>query len=161
MVRGLDYYNHTVFEFTTSHLGSQNAVLSGGRYNNLIEQMGGPATPGVGWAAGMDRLALLLEKPKSAHQTVAVIAASDEAAEKALQVLNQLRQTKIPAQPIYTGNMSKQLKKANKRNCSHAIIIGEKELSSGQWMLKSLVAGDQNESSPEQALQTLKDFYQI
>ncbi len=159
LVRGLDYYNHTVFEFTTTHLGSQNAVLSGGRYNNLIETMGGPSTPGVGWAAGTDRLALLLEKPKRAHQTVAVIAAQPDTEEHILPLMQELREAQVPAQTIYSGNISKQLKKANKRNCSHAIIIGEEELKKGEYQLKNLMDGQQENLSKESLLQTLKGFY--
>ena len=159
LVRGLDYYNHTVFEFTTSHLGSQNAVLSGGRYNHLIESMGGPSTPGVGWAAGTDRLALLLEKPKNQHSTVAVIGASEKTEEAVLKLLNNLRGHSIPSQPIYSGNMSKQLKKAHKRGCQHAIIIGENELTSGKFVLKDFAAGSQDELSEQELITQLQQHY--
>lgn len=159
LVRGLDYYNHTVFEFTTTHLGSQNAVLSGGRYNNLIEEMGGPSTPGIGWAAGMDRLALLLEKPSVGETSVAVIAASQEAQNHLLKLLNQLRNEKIPSQPIYSGNFSKQLKKANKRNCSHAVILGDDELKNNEVTLKNFVTGDQKTLPTDDMIQELKNHY--
>lgn len=159
LVRGLDYYNHTVFEFTTTHLGSQNAVLSGGRYNNLIEVMGGPSTPGVGWAAGTDRLALLLEKPKNQYQSVALVSASDNVEDAILTLLNSLRQNLIPSQMIYSGNMSKQMKKANKRGCSHAIIVGEQEVSSGEFVLKNLKDGSQEKLSQTQLIEHLKKVY--
>lgn len=160
LVRGLDYYNHTVFEFTTTHLGSQNAVLSGGRYNNLIETMGGPSTPGVGWAAGTDRLALLLESPKQKHQTVAVINGSGGVEDVVLTILNELRQNQIPAQMIYSGNMSKQMKKANKRGCSHAVIIGDTELKTGMYQLKNLAEGTQENLTQDDLVKTLKSFYE-
>lgn len=159
LVRGLDYYNHTVFEFTTTHLGSQNAVLSGGRYNNLIEVMGGPSTPGVGWAAGTDRLALLLEKPKNQYQSVALVSASDNVEDAMLTLLNSLRQNLIPSQMIYSGNMSKQMKKANKRGCSHAIIVGEQEVASGEFVLKNLKDGSQEKLSQTQLIEHLKKVY--
>ncbi len=158
LVRGLDYYCHTVFEFTTTHLGSQNAVLSGGRYNDLIESMGGPSTPGVGWAAGTDRLALLLEKPRTHHQNVAVIAAVAEAEPLLLPLVSELRDNNIASQLIYSGNMSKQLKKANKRNCSHAILIGEDEIQSGQYQLKHFADGSQISVSKQELLRKLKEL---
>jgi histidyl-tRNA synthetase len=159
LVRGLDYYNHTVFEFTTTHLGSQNAVLSGGRYNNLIETMGGPNTPGVGWAAGTDRLALLLEKPSHEHQTVALILASESAQALQMQLLYKLRENHIPTQVIYSGNTSKQMKKANKRNCSHVVVLGDDEVSSGRFLLKSLADSQQVEVDQSALVDKLKEFY--
>lgn len=159
LVRGLDYYNHTVFEFVTSHLGSQNAVLSGGRYNGLIESMGGPQTPGVGWAAGTDRLALLLEKPKAEHQTVAVLSATDFGKSKVLEVMQSLRDSGIPAQTIYSGNMSKQMKKANKRGCSHALILGD-ELQEKQYVLKNFTSGEQTNMGESEMLKVLKSHYE-
>ena len=133
LVRGLDYYNHTVFEYTTDQLGAQDAVLSGGRYNGLVEQMGGSSTPGVGWAAGVDRLALLMKTPKKPQTSVAIITAHNQARTLVLKTLHQLRQNKIPSQPIYSGNISKQMKKAQKRSCSHVLFIGEEELQSGAF----------------------------
>lgn len=159
LVRGLDYYNHTVFEFVTTHLGAQNAVLSGGRYNGLIESMGGPSTPGVGWAAGTDRLALLLEHPKQKHQSVAVLAASEETQDQVLLVMQKLRDHGIPSQTIYSGNMSKQMKKANNRGCSHAVILGE-ELKNKQFALKNFADGNQTTVDESTLLQTLKSFYE-
>ncbi len=156
LVRGLDYYNHSVFEFTTTHLGSQNAVLSGGRYNNLIETMGGPSTPGVGWAAGTDRIALLLEKPKNPHRTLALIAATEKGSEHRFKLLNELREAEIPSQIIYSGNISKQMKKANKRNCSHALIIGDEEIEKETYELKNLKDGSQESFSKEKLFDFLK-----
>ncbi len=156
LVRGLDYYCHSVFEFTTTHLGSQNAVLSGGRYNKLIETMGGPSTPGVGWAAGTDRIALLLEKPKKPHHTLALIAATDKGKDHRFQLLDELRQEQIPSQMIYSGNISKQLKKANKRNCSYALIIGDDEIERGTYELKNLLEGTQETLTKSELVSFLK-----
>ena len=147
LVRGLDYYSHSVFEFTTSHLGSQNAVLSGGRYDNLVETMGGPSTAGVGWAAGTDRIALLLEKPKRPHKTLALISASEKGFDHRFKLLDELRTNEIPSQMIYSGNISKQLKKASKRDCSFALIIGDAEIDNGAYQLKDLRNGAQQNTN--------------
>ena len=161
LVRGLDYYTHTVFEFTTDQLGAQNGVLSGGRYHGLIEQMGGePGIAGVGWAAGTDRLALLLDIPERNPPSVAVIATEDQTHDLILETLRQLRRNQIPSQPIYSGNLSKRLKKAHKRNCTHALLIGEEELQSGQLSLKYLKTGEQRKISPEALFPLLKSFYE-
>ncbi len=162
LVRGLDYYTHTVFEFITDQLGSQNGVLSGGRYRGLIEQMGGdPGINGVGWAAGTDRLVLLLNTPEKKIPSVAVVVTEDQAGDLALKVLQQLREYHIPGQPIYSGNISKRLKKAHKRNCSHALLIGGEEMQSGLLSLKNLQTGEQKKMSVENMLPLLKKFYGI
>ena len=162
LVRGLDYYTHTVFEFTTDQLGSQNGVLSGGRYHGLIEKMGGePGVNGVGWAAGTDRLALLLNAPEKSPSSVAVIATEDQACDLVLRILHQLRDHQIPCQPVYSGNLSKRLKKAHKRNCSHVLLIGEEELQSGQFSLKDLETGKQTKMSMENIVSVLKKFYGV
>jgi histidyl-tRNA synthetase len=93
LVRGLDYYRHTAFEFVTDRLGAQGTVLAGGRYDGLIESLGGPATPGVGWAAGVERLAMLLEEPKVTTETVAVVADGDAALMKSIALTSHLRRT--------------------------------------------------------------------
>ena len=157
LVRGLDYYNHTVFEFTTNALGSQNAVLSGGRYDNLIATMGGPSTPGVGWAAGTDRLALLLEQPSEKFSTVAIISTDEIGDKEVLPLLNLLRENHIAAQPIYSGNVSKKMKKANNRNCAWSLIIGEAEQQKNIVVLKDLKSGEQKEVHREKMIQFLKD----
>lgn len=157
LVRGLDYYNHTVFEFTTTALGSQNAVLSGGRYDNLIETMGGQSTPGVGWAAGTDRLALLLEEPSTKHSTIAVISTDPTGDQETLPILNELRQNGIAAQPIYKGNISKKMKKANKRECSWSLIIGESEKQKNIVILKNLSNGEQKEIPRPELITFLKE----
>jgi histidyl-tRNA synthetase len=159
LVRGLDYYNHSVFEFTTEYLGSQNAVLSGGRYNNLIEQMGGPSTPGVGWAAGTDRLALLMENPQAQAHSVGIITNDDNADSIKIKMLAKLRDNGIAAQALFSGNISKQMKKAHKRNCSHVIIIGENELNNQTVTLKNLKTGEQFELLEDKMLAKLRKDY--
>ncbi len=162
LVRGLDYYTHTVFEFTTDQLGSQNGVLSGGRYHGLIEQMGGgPGVNGVGWAAGVDRLVLLMDIPEKPLLSVAVILMEDQAHDLVLKTLQQLRSNGISSQPIYSGNISKRLKKAHKGNCTHALLIGGEELQSGQLSLKNLKTGEQKKMPLSDILSLLKITYEL
>lgn len=144
LVRGLDYYCHTVFEFTTTTLGSQNAVLSGGRYDQLIEDMGGPYTPGVGWAAGIDRLALMLETSPSRTSAVSIVPASDAQEEFSLKLLQDLRAQGIAADMAYNGNIGKRLKRADKIQSPLAIIIGEDEIKKGEATVKNLKSGTQS-----------------
>ena len=156
LVRGLDYYSHTVFEFTTNKLGSQNAVLSGGRYNGLIHSMGGPETPGVGWAAGLDRVALLVGEPKNKKESVGVIAVDAPSQPEALTLLQELRSQNIASQTFYSGNLSKQMKKAHKRGCKSVVLIGEKEINNKTVVIKDLETGEQREVSRSQLIENLK-----
>lgn len=145
LVRGLDYYTHTVFEFTTTELGAQGTVLAGGRYDGLIEQMGGPKTPGVGWASGVERLALLLdpEKTKSDLKTVAIISADDSCESYCLNLSHQLRQKGVRVEMPQGGNVGKKMKRANKVEAHYAAIIGESERAAGNVALKDLKSGEQ------------------
>ena len=145
LVRGLDYYTHTVFEFTTTELGAQGTVLAGGRYDGLVELMGGPKTPGVGWASGIERLALLLsaELTKSAQKTIAVIAADEKSESHCLFLSHELRKRGLQVEMPTSGNMGKKMKRANKVEASYAAIIGETELSTKTVALKDLRSGEQ------------------
>lgn len=145
LVRGLDYYTHTVFEFTTTELGAQGTVLAGGRYDGLIEQMGGPKTPGVGWASGVERLALLLdpEKTKSDLKIVAIISADDSCESYCLNLSHQLRQKGVRVEMPQGGNVGKKMKRANKVEAHYAAIIGESERAAGTVALKDLKSGEQ------------------
>lgn len=145
LVRGLDYYCHTVFEWTTNLLGAQSAVLAGGRYDGLIQSMGGPSTPGVGWASGMERLALLLEDQTiTTHcKKVAVIIAEEIAEGKALQLSHQLRQQGYQVEVPLSGNMAKKFKRADKFGCDWALILGSTEINEQKITLKNLKTGVQ------------------
>jgi histidyl-tRNA synthetase len=122
LVRGLDYYRHTAFEFVTDRLGAQGTVLAGGRYDGLIEQLGGPSTPGVGWAAGVERLAMLLEEP-AAEMSVAVVPDRPELEALAVQVVARLRQGSVSVQVAFRGNAKRQIESARKRGAWGAIIV--------------------------------------
>jgi histidyl-tRNA synthetase len=145
IVRGLDYYNHTAFEFVTTALGSQGTVMAGGRYDGLVEEMGGPPTPGVGWAAGVERLSLLLAEPPAATQPVAVIPVGDAAEAAALSVVQTLRRAGIRAEIGYRGNLKRRMEQANKRRARAAVILGEAELARGVAQVKNLASGEQSE----------------
>ena len=147
LVRGFDYYCHTVFEFTTEDLGSQNAVLSGGRYDGLIEAFGGPKTPGVGWAAGVDRLALMIEEPKMKHRPVAVIPMNESFEARALELCIELRNSGIASDLAFSGNMGKRMKRANKLGAKFAFILGEEEMAREKFLIKNMDNGTQSEIS--------------
>lgn len=143
LVRGLDYYSHTVFELTTDKLGAQGTVLAGGRYNGLVEQMGGGNVAGIGWACGVERLAMLLENDVEMPRPIAVIPMGEEAENKALEVSDRLRHAGFRVEQSYSGNMKKRMAKAVKVNALKAVIIGADELSKGEAAVKDLDSGEQ------------------
>jgi len=147
LVRGLDYYCHTAFEFVTETLGAQGAVMAGGRYDGLIETMGGPATPGIGWAAGIERLAMMVNKILSPEFSVALIPIGSEAEMKALEIAGRLRRAGFVIDMGYSGNLKKRLKRADKARSSAAIIIGEEELARGVATVRDMKTGVQTEAN--------------
>jgi len=145
LVRGLDYYAHTAFEFVTEALGAQGAVIAGGRYDGLIETMGGPPTPGIGWAGGIERLALLTGEPPAPPRPIAVVPVEPAAAEAALTVAAELRHAGFVIEHGYRGNLSKRLRRADKLGARVAIVLGEDELSRGSAAVRDLDTGAQKE----------------
>ena len=145
LVRGLDYYCHTAFEFTTETLGAQNAVLAGGRYDGLIETMGGPSTPGTGWAAGVERLALMIAEPPPPERSIAIVPVGAEAETEALGIAQRLRHAGFPVDLGFSGNLKKRLDKANKANAAAAVIIGDDELAKGAAAVRDMETGEQTE----------------
>jgi len=143
IVRGLDYYGHTAFEFITSKLGAQGTVMAGGRYDGLVEEMGGPPTPAVGWAAGIERLAMLLEDPPRPPATVAVVPVGDSAEAAALDMLQALRHAGIRAEMAYRGNLRRRMERANRIGARAAVIIGDDDIARGVAQVKDLVSGEQ------------------
>lgn len=143
LVRGLDYYTHTVFELTTDKLGAQGTVLAGGRYNGLVAQMGGGDVAGIGWACGVERLAMLLENDVEMSRPVAVIPMGEDAEDKALEISNQLRRAGFRVEQSYSGNMKKRMTKAVKANAFKAVIIGSDELAKGEAAVKDLDSSEQ------------------
>jgi histidyl-tRNA synthetase len=146
LVRGLDYYRHTAFEFVTTRLGAQGTVLGGGRYDGLMEALGGPATPAVGWAAGIERLAMLVaavgEVPEPKAE-VAIIPLGPAAETACLGLAATLRRSGLAVDMGYRGNMKKRMSRANDSGARFALIIGDEELAAGEAMVKDLVSGEQ------------------
>ena len=158
LVRGLDYYCHTAFEFTTDQLGAQGTVLAGGRYDGLMEMMGGPKTAGIGWAAGMERLAELIADDLLIKQNrpVVVTPVGAEAQIPAMKLAHDLRVAGIVVDMAYKGNVGKRMKRANKQNASFAVLLGEEEMARGVAMVKNLDQGSQEEVSLSQISDYLK-----
>jgi histidyl-tRNA synthetase len=127
LVRGLDYYRHTAFEFVTDRLGAQGTVLAGGRYDGLIGSLGGPETAGVGWAAGVERLAMLIEEPASEKPDVILAVEDDLALGDAQRLLKQVRAAGMAADMIATGSPRKRYDKAAKVNAKVLVSVGRKD----------------------------------
>ncbi|HTU56480.1 MAG TPA: histidine--tRNA ligase [Acetobacteraceae bacterium] len=145
IVRGLDYYGHTAFEFVTTALGAQGTVMGGGRYDGLVAEMGGPPTPAVGWAAGIERLAMLLPGAPAAQPPVAVVPVSPAVEEAAIGILRRLRAAGIRAEMEYHGNLRRRMERANRIAARAAVILGEDEIAREAVQLKDLVSGAQTE----------------
>ncbi len=143
LVRGLDYYTHTIFEFTTTALGAQGSVLGGGRYDGLIELLGGPATPGVGWAGGIERLAMLLDVTPAAAPPIAVVPIGPAAQDAALSLTQNLRRAGYAVDLGFSGNTGKRMKRANKLSARAAILLGEDELARNAATVRDLESGEQ------------------
>jgi histidyl-tRNA synthetase len=143
IVRGLDYYGHTAFEFVTSKLGAQGTVMAGGRYDGLVAEMGGPPTPAVGWAAGIERLAMLMDTTPPAPTPVAVIPIGEAAEAVAIEVLQLLRANGIRADMAYRGNVKRRMERANRAGARAAVIIGDDDIANGVAQVKDLTTGAQ------------------
>ncbi len=143
LVRGLDYYTHTIFEFTTTALGAQDSVLGGGRYDGLVELLGGPSTPGVGWAGGIERLAMLLEETPAAAPPIAVVPIGPAAEAPALSLTQDLRRAGYAVDLGFSGNPGKRMKRANKLSARAAILLGEDELAQNAATVRDLESGKQ------------------
>lgn len=152
LVRGLDYYCHTAFEFTTDALGAQSAVMAGGRYDGLIEQLGGQPTPGVGWAAGIERLVMLSGVKPAATRPVVLVPIGNAAEKACLPLLRDLRAAHIRSEMAFSGNMKKRMKHANKIGARIAIILGDNELLQGVAQVKVLDDGTQSEVALDQLI---------
>ena len=147
MVRGLDYYVRTTFELVTDQLGSQNAVAAGGRYDGLVESLGGPAMPGIGFAIGLERLVLMkgAEKIAPVSPQLFIAAIGAEASDRAFVLMSQLQVAGIRAEMDYLGKSLKaQMRRANKLNAAFTLVLGEDELQSGKAQLKDMADSSQS-----------------
>lgn len=163
LVRGLDYYSHTVFEIVTTQLGAQGTVLAGGRYDGLVELMGGPATPGIGWAAGVERLVALMEEvgslPKLAPVADFAIVPMGDAAEVAALALAQgLRHAGYKVELAYKGKPGKRLQRADKLGATVALMLGDDELAARTVTIKNLKSGDQQTVAQDDLFSTLRSM---
>ena len=156
LVRGLDYYTHTAFEFVTSDLGAQGTVMGGGRYDGLVELMGGPALPGVGWAAGIERLAMLITEPPAPRRPVAVVPIGEAAEEAALTLAEVLRNNGCPVDLGYSGNVARRMRRANHVNARVAVLIGDDEIVRNVVALRDLDSGEQSEVAMDLSLSELR-----
>ena len=141
LVRGLDYYCHTAFEFITDQLGAQGTVLGGGRYDGLSEMLGGPHLPSVGFAAGVERLALLIDQPDLPACDVIMVVMDGELAADGFALANTLRKSGISVDMPYSGNISKKMKRADKIGASYAVMLGSQEFATGELQVKSMATG--------------------
>jgi histidyl-tRNA synthetase len=156
LVRGLDYYTRTVFEFDCERLGAQSGIGGGGRYDGLIEQLGGPPTPGCGWALGVDRIALALEQQSGGdaeeERRGAFIVAEDDDRDSALALVTQLRRAGIRADLDLAGRAMKgQMKQADRFGARHAVILG----GDAKATLRDMTSGEEREVDPETLVETL------
>ncbi|SIN59968.1 histidyl-tRNA synthetase [Parasphingorhabdus marina DSM 22363] len=158
LVRGLDYYRHTAFEFVTDRLGAQGTVLAGGRYDGLIEALGGNAMPAVGWAAGIERLAMLVEGVEPDRPELAVLPMGDEAMTKALSVASELRGAQFSAEIFGSGKFRKRMTRANQAGALAVVIIGEDELASGKVQFKNLATGEQSALDIAEVIENMWDL---
>ncbi|HKY94848.1 MAG TPA: histidine--tRNA ligase, partial [Kiloniellales bacterium] len=143
LVRGLDYYCHTAFEFTTDALGAQGTVLGGGRYDYLVETMGGSPTAGTGWAAGIERLAMLLTTAPPAPKPLVLVPIGEAAQRRAQRLAQDLRRQGYTIELGYAGNVKKRLSRANKLLAPAAVLFGDDELARGEAQVKDLATGEQ------------------
>ncbi len=156
LVRGLDYYTHTAFEFTTDALGAQGAVIAGGRYDGLMEQLGGHSTPGIGWAAGIERLALLLADAPATPAPVALVPIGPAAELEALLLAARLREAGIACDLAFKGKPGQRMKRADRLGAERAVVFGDDELAAGSVQLRDLGTGQQVEVAGGELVARLK-----
>ena len=164
LVRGFDYYTGTVWEVTTSGLGAQNAIGGGGRYDNLVESLGGRPTPGVGFGSGLERLLIALDAqqatlPDPRKPLVWLIAQNEAAKKEAWNLLAQLRAAGISADmDLANRSMKAQFKIADREAAKFSLILGEDELAKKQATLKNLSTGEQSSVPLTEVTQRLKSL---
>ena len=164
LVRGLDYYTRTTFEVLAGHIGAQNAVLGGGRYDGLVKQLGGPDRVGIGFAAGIERLVLALPGHAAlpaARPDVFVAALGEPAREASLALLRDLRRAGLNAQIEYEGrSLKSQMKRADRLKAPLVFILGEDELARGEVTVRRMAASAQ-ESVPRAAGRRVREGEQV
>ncbi|GAB6854594.1 histidine--tRNA ligase [Asaia astilbis] len=155
IVRGLDYYSHTAFEFVTDRLGAQGTVLAGGRYEGLVAQMGGPATPAIGWAGGIERLALLIDGAPERPRPIAVLPTGETTLSASITAVQALRNAGLPAEMETRSSLKKRMERVVKSGAAHMVLVGEDELARGAVTVRDLAKREQTEI----ALDSLADHF--
>ena len=146
LVRGLDYYTRTAFEVTTTKLGAQNAVAAGGRYDGLVEELGGPPTPGIGFAMGVERIATLMERIETPKPDLFFALLGEESVRQMLPVIVRLRGHGVQVEMDYSGGgLKKQMGLSDKLGARFTLIVGENELKSGKAILRNMSDKSQTE----------------
>ena len=158
LVRGLDYYSHTTFEFKTNLIGAQDTILAGGRYDGLSKMISNLSLPGVGWAAGIERIALMIEKKYTFNPLVVLIPQMDTHNFKVLEFYKKLLDAGIRTEMIYSGSLNKKLKRANKISATFAVIVGENEIKKNVVQLKNFQNGEQVEMKFEELITMFKSM---
>lgn len=163
LVRGMDYYTRTAFELNSPDLGSQDALAGGGRYDLLVEEIGGKPTPAVGFAAGMERLLIACEElnvslAKKSTLDIYIVSLGEDARNWALSILPEIRSQGLSASMDYTGkSMKAQMKEANRELSRFALIVGENEISTGTFILRNMTEGTEVAISASEIVSTVLD----
>jgi histidyl-tRNA synthetase len=159
LVRGLDYYTRTAFEVTAAKLGAQNSIAGGGRYDGLAEELGGPPTPGIGFAMGVERIASLMKPMDPPRPDLFFALLGEEALKQMVPVIMQLRRDGLWIEMDYNGgNLKKQMGLSDKLGARYTIIIGENELKSGKAIVRNMLTKEQQELGLPTLHQTIKSF---
>ncbi len=164
LVRGFDYYTRTAFEFVSDKLGAQSTVLGGGRYDGLVEELGGTATPGIGFGSGIERLLLVreasqIEEAQAVPPTAFLVALGDAARERGVQILHQLRASGISCDCDFVGrSMRAQMREANRQNARFTLLLGDDEIAAGTIALKDMSSSAQETLPLNEAITRLKSF---
>ncbi|MDQ6965116.1 MAG: histidine--tRNA ligase, partial [Mariprofundales bacterium] len=153
IVRGLDYYNRTAFEIVTDQLGAQGTIIAGGRYDGLVERLGGAKTPAIGFAMGLERTALMLNGCHQPLPQVAVVAMGGDALFPSLRAAERLRAANISTIHCGGGSAKRQLKIANRERVAVAVVIGEEEITNRCWSLRNMEDGSQTMVAVDDAVQ--------
>ncbi len=167
LVRGLDYYTRTAFEVVSDSLGAQNSVAGGGRYDNLVEMFGGPPTPAIGFAIGLERLISLVENSEiedyyEGSPDIFIVSLTDEAQMRIFEIAHRLRSNGYRVERTFeTGSIKSQMRKANKSGARFALIIGEDELSKGVATIREMETGEQKEAPFSEIITLLDEEFDI
>ena len=159
LVRGLDYYTHTAFEFISPSLGAQGTVVAGGRFDGLMELMGGPRAPGIGWAAGIERLSMLIGAPAPGPPPITLVPVGEEAEKNSQSIAHELRKEGFTIDLGFSGNLKKRLRRADKIRAAAAVVIGDDELVTGNAAIWDFASGDKMAIALDELAAELKKRY--